>query len=71
LHGSCVSRPDWKCRRSGELQHGTIGGTDYFGLSTEKAGAVKIGDTSLVLILGGGNDEFLVGIAGAFNVNEQ
>ena len=33
-------------------------------------GVVKIGDTTVVLILGCGNDEFLVGITGAFTVNE-
>jgi hypothetical protein len=49
---------------------GTVGGADHFGIVAENVGAVKIGGTPLVLTLGNGNDDFLMGITGDFNVNE-
>jgi hypothetical protein len=49
---------------------GTVGGTDSFGIVAENVGAVKIGGTPLLLALGNGNDDILVGVTNDFRVNE-
>jgi hypothetical protein len=47
-----------------------VNATDHYGIVAENVGAVRIGGTPLVLHMGNGNDDFLIGITNDLSVRE-